>query len=226
MKKCKVKNPLNLHSKISHILLSRSFLMDFFPILLQLSTGHVPKKCTNEINKNDMAGLSTFQSGPKGSKRSKMVNLIFFTIWDPFGQHGPFWTISNKNWFFAPKHLWQTLLVLLGQKNHFCLEWSKRVQMGPKWPTRVKNSYVDYFGPFWTLLDYLGMLTSLQWLAIFGPKWTIFGLSWAVDPNIKKAHHQVSYVWPTCRSQKRPFWNINMVGIYEKMSKIGQNSKS
>ena len=152
----------------------------------------------------NMAGLSTFQSGQKGSKRSKMVYLIFFTIWDPFGQHGPFWTISNKNWFFAPKHLWQTLLVLLGQKNHFCLEWSKRVQMGPKWPTRVKNSYVDYFGPFWTLLDYLGMLTSLQWLAIFGPKWTIFGLSWAVDPNIKKAHHQVSFVWPACKTLKLP----------------------
>ena len=36
-------------------------------------------------------------------QRSKVVNLSLF-------EHlGPFWTISNKNWYFAPKHLCKTL---------------------------------------------------------------------------------------------------------------------
>ena len=33
----------------------------------------------------------------------------------------------------------------------------------------VKNTYVDHFGHFWTLLDHFGALTSLPRLAIFGP---------------------------------------------------------
>ena len=32
----------------------------------------------------------------------------------------------------------------------------------------------------------------------------------------KKAHHQVSYVWPACRTPKVPVWNINTHAIYEK----------
>ena len=27
----------------------------------------------------------------------------------------------------------------------------------------------------------------------------------------KKAHHQVSCVWPACRTPKRPLWNINII---------------
>ena len=38
----------------------------------------------------NMAGLSTFQSGPKGFKRDQNGQQI----WDPFG---PMWTIVNKN---------------------------------------------------------------------------------------------------------------------------------
>ena len=38
----------------------------------------------------------------------------FGTLLGPFG---PFWTISNKNWFFAPKHIRQTLLCSIGAKN-------------------------------------------------------------------------------------------------------------
>ena len=46
------------------------------------------------------AGLSTFQSGPKGTK---MVNLNVFDHLGPIlGPSGPFWTILDKNDFFAP----------------------------------------------------------------------------------------------------------------------------
>ena len=63
----------------------------------------------------NMAGLSTLQSGSKGTK---MVNLSVFGHLDPLGLSGPFWTISNKIWLFAPKHLRQTLLCPFGAKNH------------------------------------------------------------------------------------------------------------
>ena len=43
-------------------------------------------------------------------QRSKVVNLSLF-------EHlGPFWTISNKNWYFAPKHLCKTLYCPFGAK--------------------------------------------------------------------------------------------------------------
>ena len=74
-----------------------------------------------------MAGLSTFQSGPKGSKRVQNGQpKCFWPFGTLLGPSGPFWAISNKNWFFAPKHLCHTHL---GQKIHFCLKWSKRAQM-------------------------------------------------------------------------------------------------
>ena len=43
-------------------------------------------------------------------------------------------------------------------------------------------------------------------------------------PEWKKAHDHVSYVWPACGTPSLPVWNINMVAIYEKCPKIGQNS--
>ena len=60
----------------------------------------------------NMAGLSTFQSGPKGSKRVQNC------------QPKCFWTFGTH----------------LGQKIHFCLKWPKRVQMGPKGSQMVKNT--------------------------------------------------------------------------------------
>ena len=54
------------------------------------------------------------------------------------------------------------------------------VKKGPEGSKGVQNGQkhlgwrLDNFGPFWTLLDYFGALTSLPYLAIFGPKWTIF----------------------------------------------------
>ena len=86
----------------------------------------------------NMAGLSTFQSGPKGSKRVQNGQpKCFWPFGTLLGPSGPFWAISNKNWFFAPKHLRHTHL---GQKIHFCLKWPKRVQMGPKGSQMVKNT--------------------------------------------------------------------------------------
>ena len=83
----------------------------------------------------NMAGLPMSRCGPKGSQMvpNGQYNM-FLTIWDIFGL---IWTISDKTWFFAPKHLRHTHL---GQKIHFCLKWPKRVQMGPKGSQMVKNT--------------------------------------------------------------------------------------
>ena len=67
------------------------------------------------------AGLSTFQSGPKGTK---MVNPIVFDHLGPFlGPSGPLWTISDKEMNFLP----QINKVGFGggapdQKINFCLK--------------------------------------------------------------------------------------------------------
>ena len=66
-----------------------------------------------------------------------------------------------------------------------------------------------------------------------GLKWCIWDPVWVhLDPfgpfqtkmngrpqSKKKAHHQVSYVWPTCGTPISTFWYINMVAIYEKCQK-------
>ena len=112
------------------------------------------------------------QRGPKGTK---MVNIFLFDHLGPrLGPSGPFWAISNKNEFFAPNGCGGGASE---QKINFCLKWSKRVQMGPKGSQMVKNTLVDHFGPFWTLLDHFGTMTSLTCLANFGPKYVIFGPS-------------------------------------------------
>ena len=65
----------------------------------------------------NMAGLSTFHKSKKESKRDQNDQpkgfWPFRTLLDPSGS---FWTISNKNWFFAPKHLRQTLFYPFGAK--------------------------------------------------------------------------------------------------------------
>ena len=86
----------------------------------------VPKKRTNETNKNVQTGLSTFQSGSKGSKSVwNGQPRCFWQFGTLLGPSGPFWTISNKKCFFAQKHLRQTLL---------CLYWATKwflSEMGP-----------------------------------------------------------------------------------------------
>ena len=96
-------------------------------------------------------------------------------------------------------HFRLTLLCPFRANNHFCLKWSKVVQMGSKGPQMVINTWAGHFGLFLTLLNHFGTLTILPCLAIFGPKWSFFGPSPVMNggPQSKnKAHHQVSYVWP------------------------------
>ena len=84
-----------------------------------------------------MSGLSTFQSGPKGSK---MVNL------DVFDHSGPFWArldpygpLETKNDFLLKSTSAKPFFFLMGQQIYFCPEWSKSIQIGPKESQFVKN---------------------------------------------------------------------------------------
>ena len=84
-----------------------------------------------------MAGLLTFQSGPKGSKN---VSL------DVFDSLGPFWAHVDT---FVPFQTKINLLPLkdkvgfgggaFEQKIIFCLKWSKKVQTGQKGSQMIKN---------------------------------------------------------------------------------------
>ena len=69
------------------------------------------------------------------------------------------------------------------QKITFCLKWSKRVQIGPKGSQIVKNTSVDYFGPFWTLLDPFRPLWSVDNLAMFGHFWSKMDHFWAIPSH-------------------------------------------
>ena len=98
----------------------------------------------------------------KGPKRTKIVNPSVFGHLRPFRAHldffGPFQTKIN---FLLRSTSAKAYFVHLGQTIHFCLKWSNRVQIGPKWPKIVNNTYVDHLGPFWTLSDHFGTLASL-----------------------------------------------------------------
>ena len=86
----------------------------------------------------NMAGLSTFQRGPKGSKRVQNGQpKCFWPFGTLLGPSGPFWAISNKNEFFAPNGCGGGASE---QKINFCLKWPKMVQMGPKGSQMVKNT--------------------------------------------------------------------------------------
>ena len=115
-----------------------------------------------------MAGLSTFQSGSKGSE---MVNLDVFDhlglFWACLDSFGPFQT---KNDFLLKCTSDIPYFVFMGHQIVFCLKWYKSVQM-PIWaqkgPKLSKTSSFTISDPFWTLLDHFGRLTSLPCLAIF-----------------------------------------------------------
>ena len=86
----------------------------------------------------NMAGLSTFQRGPKGSK---MVNLSVFDHLGPFWAHlDPFGPFQTKIDFLLRSTSAKPYFVHLGQEFHFCLKWSQRVQMAPKGSQMVKNT--------------------------------------------------------------------------------------
>ena len=95
-----------------------------------------------------MAGLSTFQSGPKGPKvvqrdpkGSKMVNQDVFEDLGPFlGPSGPFWTISIYSNVFCSK---------APPPNPTLSLWGNK---------RVPNCQIHLSLPFRTLLDPFGPL--------------------------------------------------------------------
>ena len=71
------------------------------------------------------------QKGPKGTK---MVNLNVFDHKEPFWAHlDPFGPFQTRIDILLRSTSANPYFVHLGQKNHFCPKWSKRVQMGPKW---------------------------------------------------------------------------------------------
>ena len=56
----------------------------------------------------------------KGPKWSQMVNKTCFWPFGTFlGSFGPFWTISDKTWFFAPNYFGQEALCVFEAKNWF-----------------------------------------------------------------------------------------------------------
>ena len=119
----------------------------------------------------NMAGLSTLQSGPKGPKRDQNVQpKSFWTFQTLLGPSGPFFTISNKNWYFAPKHLCKTLFCRFGAKKSFLSEMVQKgadgPKLGPKWSKRLTLTILVPFSPFWTKLGH--------------------SQSWTVDPKVKK----------------------------------------
>ena len=144
----------------------------------------------------------------KGPKRTKWSTLVFLTIVHPFGHIGSLLDhFKPKMIFCSEAPQLKPYFAHLGKQIYFHLKWSKRVQMGPNRSQMVKNYSVR---PFWSLLDYFRTLLSLPCMAIFGPKWTIFGPSPVMNvgpKSKKKAYHQVSYGWPAFRTLKHPISN-------------------
>ena len=91
------------------------------------------------------------------------------------GPSGPFWAISNRKWLFLLKR-------------------------GPKWSKTLRLTILVAFGPFWTTLERWQACHVWPFLVQNGPSPVMTGGS----QFIKKAHHQVSYVWPACRTPKCP----------------------
>ena len=137
-----------------------------------------------------MAGLLTLQSGPKGPERDQNGQpKCFWPLGTLLGPSGPFWTVSNKNWYFAPKHLCQPLLCPFGAKKSFL---SKMVQkgpdgpkMGPKWSKTFRLTILVPFGPFWTTLECWQACHVWPFLVQNGP-FLGHPQSWTVDPRVKK----------------------------------------
>ena len=70
-------------------------------------TGDGPKMVHSRPKMANYGRPVNVSKGPKGIK---MANLSFFIIWNPLGPSGPFYTILNENYFFAPEHHRQSLL--------------------------------------------------------------------------------------------------------------------
>ena len=157
----------------------------------------------------NMAGLSTLQGGLKGSKRDQNGQpKSFWTFWTPLDPSGPFWTISNKNWYFAPKHLCKTLFCPFGAKKSFLSEMVQKgpdgPKRGPKWSKRLRLIILVPFGAFWTTFERWQTCHVWPFVIKIGPflaspcheRWT--------SKFKRNVHHQVSYFWPLEKPQKLP----------------------
>ena len=98
------------------------------------------------------------QKGLKGT----MVNPIVFEHLGAFmAQLDPFGPFQNSE-FFAPNGKSRVWRRCFGAKKQFLFEMVHRVHMGPKCSKMVKNTWVDHFGSFWTLLDNFGTCPKYQ----------------------------------------------------------------
>ena len=100
-----------------------------------------------------MAGLFTFQSSPKGSKRDKNgQSKCFWPFGTLLGRSATFWTISNNSWFVCSEAPPPNPTLSIWGKNSFL---SEMIQKGPdrQKGLQMVNIWVDHFDPFWTLLD-------------------------------------------------------------------------
>ena len=124
--------------------------------------------------------------------------------------------LSQKLIFCSEAPLPNPTLSISGANSFF----SEMVQKGPDGPKRVPSGQKHLGWPFWSLLDHFDKLKSLPCLAIFGPKWTIFGPSPMMSgghQSKKKAHHYVFYVWPACGTPILPVWNIRAILILKSL---------
>ena len=129
--------------------------------------------CPKKKRNNNFFRLWTlfwyFGHVPKLSKRvqkePKWSTQVFLTILEHFGPMWTLWTISNKNCFFAPKHLRQTLLFPFGAKNCEFRNGPKGSSWAikaPKWSKTIGLTMVP-FRPFWTTLERVqGIIKRVQ----------------------------------------------------------------
>ena len=112
----------------------------------------------------------TLQSNPKGSKKDQMVNLSVFDHLGPFWAHlDPFGPFQTRIDILLRSTSANPYFVHLGQKNHFCLKWFKRVQMGRK---GVPNGQKHLDWSFCSFSDSLRPLWSVDKPAMFGSFWS------------------------------------------------------
>ena len=103
------------------------------------------------------------QKGPKGTK---MVNLSVFDHQEPFWAHlDPFGPFQTRIDILLRSTSANPYFVHLGQKNHFCLKWSKRVQMGPKWvPNDQKHLDIQLLNKH-SNFDQVSRFLPIIWIA-------------------------------------------------------------
>ena len=96
------------------------------------------------------------------------------------GPSGHFWTISDKNQFFAPKGQNRVGRRCFWAKNHFYVwngkKGSRRVQKGPKLSKTSRFAISDPFGPLWNVdkPDMFGHLCLFCLCVFFGTPCTLW----------------------------------------------------